>query len=48
MHWSDNVKDIFHHLLIYRFYHLHRHSRTHVQSIKEVEMEINQYKSQKN
>lgn len=27
MHWSFNVRTIFHHLLIYRIYHLHQSNK---------------------
>ncbi len=34
LHWSWNVRQVFHHLLIYRFYHQHRKASTHLTNLE--------------
>jgi len=40
LHWSWNVRQVFHHFLLYRLYHQHRTSWTHLENLEYKSFDI--------
>jgi len=40
MHWSWSVRQVFHHLLLYRFYHQHREANTNLTNLDDLRKEF--------